>query len=111
MIVGDKRKFLTAIVCFDREAFLDELDSLGIAGRPSYEELAQESKIYQVLEAEVAAVNHELASFESIKGFMVAPAEFSVDNGHLTPSLKVKKKVILKCYTHEVDALYNKLEG
>jgi long-chain acyl-CoA synthetase len=111
MIVGDKRKFLIAVVSFDREAFLDELESLGITGRPSYEDLARESKIYDVLEKEVQAINHELASFESIKGFMIAPSEFSIENGQLTPSLKLKKKVILKTYANEIDALYKSLGG
>jgi long-chain acyl-CoA synthetase len=111
MIVGDKRKFLVAVVSFDREAFLDELESLGIAGRPSYEELAREPKIYEILEKEVQAINHELASFESIKGFMIAPSEFTIENGQLTPSLKLKKKVILKTYMNEIDALYKSLGG
>ncbi len=111
MIVGDKRKFLVAVVSFDREAFLDELEGLGIAGRPSYEDLAREPKIYEVLEKEIQAINHELASFESIKGFMIAPSEFSIENGQLTPSLKLKKKVILKTYTQDIDALYKSLGG
>jgi long-chain acyl-CoA synthetase len=99
------------VVSFDREAFLDELESLGIAGRPSYEELAREPKIYEILEKEVQAINHELASFESIKGFMIAPSEFTIENGQLTPSLKLKKKVILKTYMNEIDALYKSLGG
>lgn len=111
MVVGDQRKFLTAIISIDREAFLDELDGLGIAGRPSYEELAHEEKIYEVIDKEIHLANKELASFESIKGFFIAPSDFSIENGHITPSLKLKKKVILKNYAKEVDALYKKLES
>lgn len=111
MIVGDKRKFLIAIISIDREAFLDELESLGIAGRPPYEELSQEAKIYEVIDQEIATVNKDLASFESIKGFFIAPSDFTVENGQLTPSLKLKKKVILNAYKKEIDALYKKLES
>ncbi|MGZ3788380.1 MAG: AMP-dependent synthetase/ligase, partial [Bacteriovorax sp.] len=111
MVVGDKRKFLVAIISIDREAFLEELESLGISGRPTYEELALEPKVYEVIEQEVHEVNKDLASFESIKGFFIAPSDFTVENGHITPSLKLKKKVILKAYSKEIDALYKKLES
>lgn len=111
MVVGDKRKFLVAIISIDREAFLDELESLGITGRPPYEELAQEPKIYTHIEQEILEANKELASFENIKGFFIAPSDFTVENGQITPSLKLKKKVLLKTYSKEIDALYKKLES
>jgi long-chain acyl-CoA synthetase len=111
MIVGDKRKFLVAIISIDREVFLDELESLGIAGHPAYGDLAIEPKIYEVIDQEIQAANKELASYESIKGFFIAPSDFTVENGQITPSLKLKKKVILKAYVKEIDALYKKLES
>lgn len=111
MVVGDQRKFLVAILSIDREAFLDELDSMGISGRPPYEELASNPKIYEILEQEIKDANKELASYESIKGFFIAPSDFTVENGQITPSLKLKKKVILKEYKKEIDALYKKLES
>lgn len=111
MVVGDKRKFLIAIISIDREAFLEELESLGITGRPPYEELALEPKIYDVIDQEIQEANKELASFESIKGFFIAPSDFTVENGQITPSLKLKKKVILNAYKKEIDALYKKLES
>jgi len=111
MVVGDRRKFLVAIISIDRDVFLEELDSLGLSGRPTYEELAQEQKIYDVIDQEIQAANHELASFETIKGFFIAPSDFTVENGQITPSLKLKKKIILKTYSDEIDALYKKLES
>lgn len=111
MVVGDKRKFLTAVISIDRDAFLAELDTLGITSKPSYEELAIHPKVYEIIEEELKATNKELASYESIKGFIIAPSDFAIENGHLTPSLKLKKKIILKSYANEIDALYNRLEG
>jgi long-chain acyl-CoA synthetase len=111
MVVGDKRKFLTAVISIDREAFLLELDSLNISSKPNYEELATNPLVYEIIEAEIKTTNGELASYESIKGFIIAPSDFSIENGHMTPSLKLKKKIILKTYEREIDALYNKLEG
>ncbi len=111
MVVGDKRKFLVAIISIDREAFLEELDGMGISGVQTYEELAKEPKVFEVIDREVQAVNAQLASFETLKGFFIAPSDFTVENGQITPSLKLKKKVILKTYASEVDALYKKLES
>ncbi|MBC7714536.1 MAG: long-chain fatty acid--CoA ligase [Rhizobacter sp.] len=111
MVVGDQRKFLTVIISIDRDAFLEELDSLGITGVPTYEELAKEPKVFEVIDREIQAVNSQLASFETMKGFFIAPSDFTVENGQMTPSLKLKKKVILKTYANEVDALYKKLES
>jgi long-chain acyl-CoA synthetase len=110
MVVGDQRKFLVAILSFDLEAILSDAEALGISGRPTYAELVLNPKIHDLLEQEIKAANHELASFESIKGFIIAANEFSVENGQLTPSLKLKKKIILKAYKNEIDALYKKLE-
>jgi long-chain acyl-CoA synthetase len=111
MVVGDKRKFLVAIISLDRDAVIEDAEALGISGRPSYEELAGDPKVYEAIDKEIHTVNAELASFESIKGFFIAPNDFTVENGHITPSLKLKKKVILKSYSKEVDALYKKLES
>lgn len=106
MVVGDQRKFLVAIISIDHEAFRDD----GVSGR-TYEELAQDPKVFEIVDQEIHAVNKELASFESIKGFFIAPSDFTVENGQITPSLKLKKKVILKTYAKEIDALYKKLES
>ena len=111
MVIGDKRKFLTAIISIDRELFLQELDTLEITSKPTYEELALNPKVYAIINEELKASNKDLASYESIKGFIIAPNDFSIENGHLTPSLKLKKKIILQSYGKEIDALYNKLES
>lgn len=111
MVVGDKRKFLVAVISIDREAFLDKLASLGLSGTPTYEDLATNSKVFEIIDEEVKLINKELAQFETIKGFFIAPSDFTVENGQITPSLKLKKKVILKTYEKEIDALYKKLES
>lgn len=106
MVVGDKRKFLVAIISIDHESFMDELGSSS-----TYEEMVKNPKVHEIIDLEIGNTNSDLPSFESIKGFIIAPSDFTVENGQLTPSLKLKKKVILKHYEQEVDALYKKLES
>ena len=58
------------------------------------------------LETEVAAVNAQLASYETVKNFHILPAELTVEGGDLTPSLKVKRKVVTQRFEREIAALY-----
>lgn len=111
MVVGDQRKFLTAVISIDREAFLDEVELLGMSGHPTYEELTTNERVHEIIGNEIKNANHELASYESVKGFIIAPTDFSIENGHMTPSLKLKKKIILKTYAKEIDALYKNLSA
>jgi long-chain acyl-CoA synthetase len=112
MVVGDKRKFLIAIISIDRESFLDILDTLEISTTsPTYEELASSPQVFEVIDREIQHINSQLASFETLKGFIVASSDFTIENGQVTPSLKLKKKAILKDYAQEIDALYKKLES
>ena len=54
----------------------------------------------------IDAVNNELASYETLKKFEVLPEDFSVESGELTPSLKVKRRVIQKRYEELIDGFY-----
>ncbi len=115
VIVGDKRKFLTAIISIDLDSLKSKLPELGLLENLDkslkYEDLAPRPEIYNLINDEIKALNSELASFESIKGFFIAPVDFSVENGQITPSLKLKKKIIMKTYQDEIDAMYKRLES
>jgi long-chain acyl-CoA synthetase len=62
--------------------------------------------VQALIESEVQAVNHHLASYESIKYFRVAPHEFSQESGELTPTLKVKRKVVNQKYAELIEDMY-----
>jgi long-chain acyl-CoA synthetase len=111
VIVGDRRKFLIAVISIDIDSVRDELKIQGHEISSSYEDLAQDPKVYELIDNDIQQVNHELASYESIKGFFIAANDFTLENGQITPSLKLKKKIILKAYQKEIDALYKKLES
>lgn len=110
MIVGDKRKFLVAVVCLDREAFIPEQNELGLMPNFTHEDLALLPQVQAIIEKEIAETNAELPNFEKVKGVFIAPNDFTVENGYITPSLKLKKKVILKTYEEEIEKLYHDLD-
>ena len=59
-----------------------------------------------MIEARIGKINEGLARFETIKKFRVLPAQFSIESGELTPTLKVKRKVVVAKYRDLIDAMY-----
>lgn len=106
LVVGDKRKFLTAVISIEKASFMDSLEELKLPRDCSVEDLSKHPEIVKIIEKSVDTANQTLASFETIKKFYVAPEEFSVEGGQLTPSLKLKKKVVGERYQNQIDAMY-----
>ncbi len=103
-VVGDKRKFLSAVVTVDAENIQDWANEQGLAFN-SIDDLLVNKKVVQHVEARVAEKNREFASFETIKKITLVP-EFTIENGLLTPTLKVKKNVVLDLHADRIDAMY-----
>ncbi|MCF8078805.1 MAG: long-chain fatty acid--CoA ligase [Desulfobacterales bacterium] len=104
LVIGDERNYLTALVTIDPDNAAEYARQHGISF-VSTEDLAANPAIVGMIEREVQEKNKELASFETVKKIRVVP-EFTIDNGMLTPTMKVKKKVARKRYAEEIDSLY-----
>jgi len=105
VVIGDKRKFLTAVIAIEKERFLPKLEALGISPEFSVAELARHEKIRELIQADIDAANQSLAQYESIKKFIIAPEEFGTGN-FLTPSLKIRRKVVLQHFADQIEAMY-----
>jgi long-chain acyl-CoA synthetase len=90
VVIGDRRKFLSVLVTLDEEA----------AKR------FQQAEIQSAIERAIEEVNRDLARVETIKKFTILKNQFSIDGGELTPTLKVKRKVVAEKYAQEIDAMY-----
>jgi len=104
-IVGDKRKYLTAIIVpsfKDVEAWAKE-KGLKFA---NHAELAALPEVHQLIQESVDKINGQLAKYESIKKFHVADLEFSQDNDMMTPTMKVKRKVVNKHFAQAIERMY-----
>jgi len=102
VLIGDRRKFLSALLTLDPEVLAAEAAARGTTP----EALAASSDMRARVAAHVELVNKELAQVEQVKKFVVLPAPFTVEAGELTPTLKVKRNVVYRKYSTEIEGMY-----
>jgi long-chain acyl-CoA synthetase len=105
VVIGDNRKYCVALVTLDADEMARWAGAQGLEFA-SGEEMAAHPAVRQLVESEVAQVNRELASYESVKYFRILPRDLSTETGELTPSLKVKRKVMAERYRREIEEMY-----
>jgi len=104
VVVGDRRQFLSALLVPDFEALAPWAAGQGIQG--SSQELVAHAAVRALIAAEVAKTNEHLARYEQIRSWELLPAEFTLEGGELTPTMKVKRRVINTKYKSVLDRLY-----
>ena len=109
MLLGDRRKFVAALIVPDFAGLERRLKALG---RPpaSREELVARPDVVALYQEIVDGLNRELSQFERVKKIALLPSEFSIDSGELTPTLKVKRKVVEERYRNVIERLYGGTE-
>jgi long-chain acyl-CoA synthetase len=105
MVHGDNRKFCSALVTLNQEAIEKWAKEKGIA-YSSWEDLCTKPQVVEMVKGIVDEKNKGLASFESIKKFAIIPQDFTQETGELTPTLKVKRKVVTDKYRSILDGFY-----
>ena len=104
-VIGDQRKYVTAIIIPAFEALKEYARRKKIAFR-SVDELIQNSEIKKMLAERIEQLQVGLAGFEKIKKFTLLPHEFSIESGELTNTLKLRRPVINSLYSNEIEAMY-----
>ncbi|CCH88932.1 long-chain-fatty-acid--CoA ligase [Modestobacter italicus] len=106
IVVGDQRPFIAALVTLDVEALPAWLKSTGKDESLTPEQLRDDPELRAELDAAVAEANKAVSHAEAIKKYRVLSVDFTEENGTLTPSLKLKRGVVMKEFGDEVEALY-----
>jgi long-chain acyl-CoA synthetase len=109
-IHGDQKKYVVALITLNMDSVVKYAKENGIDFRaPSADAkgLIENPKIKDLIRRAVADANTHLASFESIKNFAILSQDFTVESGELTPSLKVKRKVVEARYKDVLEKLYS----
>ena len=106
IVVGDQRPFIGALITLDEEALPQWLESKGKPADQTVEQLREDPELKAEIDAAVKDANKAVSQAEAIKKFTILTTDFTEDNGMLTPSLKLKRSVVMKEFGDEVESLY-----
>lgn len=104
-VIGDRRKYVTAIIIPAFEALKEYARRHKIAFR-NIDDLIHNSEIIKFFQERIERLQRGLAGFEKIKRFTLLPAEFTMENGELTNTLKLRRPVINEHYAPQIEAMY-----
>jgi len=105
VVIGDKRRFIGALIVPSFLALNDWATNQGIpfSDRAA---LLNDAKVYELFQGEVDKAMHNFARFEIVKKFVLLSKEFTIEDGSLTPSLKIKRKVVEERYKDLIEKMY-----
>jgi long-chain acyl-CoA synthetase len=105
IVHGDRRNYCTALITLDEEGIQTWAGENGLSGAP-YAEIARSDKAHQLIQGYIDELNTKLARYETIKKFTLLEKDLTVEDGDLTPSLKVKRKAVEKKHMATLDSMY-----
>lgn len=106
MAVGDQQPFIAALITIDPEAFPGWKQRNGKDSGASVADLADDPDLLAEIDLAVKDANQAVSHAESIRKFRILPVDFTEDTGELTPTLKVKRKVVAEKFASDIAALY-----
>ena len=106
IVVGDARKYLAALVTLSYDDVEPYAKENGISFS-SQEDLIKNDKIKELIMSRIEEYNSKLASYETIKKITLMPGEFTQETGELTPTLKVRRKIVNEKYKDIIDSMYD----
>jgi long-subunit acyl-CoA synthetase (AMP-forming) len=106
VVIGDRQRYLAVLLTLNADRILVDAQACG-SGASDAETAAKDEKFLGFLQRQIDAVNARLARVQAIKKFKVIPREFTIEGGELTPTMKVKRKVVAEKYKSEIDKLYS----
>lgn len=105
MIVAEDKPFVTALIIPNFEALKEQLTKMNIPFT-NWQEIVNSEKIKEFYRDKLDEIQKGLAGFEKVKKFVLMPAEFEINTGEITPTLKVKRNVVLQKYAELIDKMY-----
>ena len=105
-VIGDGYKFISALISPNWDILKKEALERGLNTERSTAELAQDHEIRRLLHAHIEQAQVSIANYEMIKRFTILAEPFSMENGELTPTLKIKRNVVYKHYAQAISDMY-----
>ncbi|MDH3307504.1 MAG: AMP-binding protein, partial [Acidimicrobiia bacterium] len=104
MVIGDAQPFIAVMVTIDPDEFPRWRDGKGKAG--DIHELVDDTHLREEIQAAIHEANSAVSKAEAIKEFRILPADFTIEGGEMTPTLKVKRRIVAEKYAHIMDDIY-----
>ena len=105
LVIGDKRKFISALIVPNLEMIKNYAEENNIQYK-NEDDLVQNQKINQLISNEITRLSVDLARYEQIKAFRLLPRLFTIEEGELTPTLKIKRKVVEQKFADLIESMY-----
>jgi long-chain acyl-CoA synthetase len=105
LVVGDRRPYVTALITLDPVELGKWADANGVALGPGAQ--ATDERVIELVQGIVDGVNAERSRFEQVKRFAILPRDFTIEEGEVTPTLKLRRRVVLEHFAGVVDDLYS----
>jgi long-chain acyl-CoA synthetase len=105
VVIGDRRKFLSALIMIDEDNVVKYAQDKKIQFS-TYKDLTQSSEIQELIQAEVGKVNETLSRVENVRKFKILPKKLYEEDGEVTPTMKVKRKHVNEAFKDLIDAMY-----
>jgi len=106
MVVGDGQPFIAALVTIDPESFPAWLKQAGKPTSMTIAEAAKDPDMIALIQGAVDEANKAVSKAESIRKFTILDTDWTEEGGQLTPSMKLKRNVVMKEFSADIDALY-----
>jgi long-chain acyl-CoA synthetase len=106
VVIGDQRRFVSAVVSLDPEMLPIWLGNNGLDKGMTLAQASKEPKVIAEVQIAVDRVNKNFSKAESIRKFVILGQELSEESGHLTPSLKVKREIVLRDFSPVIEEMY-----
>ncbi len=107
VLIGNNRKFPGALIVPNFDQLAAYVEHKGIAGLQTPQQMIDDDRIKDLFARQVDIANEGLSKYEKVKRFELLPQEFSVDGGELTPTFKIKRRVIDEKYRSQIDRMYD----
>ncbi|EJL70072.1 AMP-dependent synthetase/ligase [Chryseobacterium populi] len=105
VLIAEGRQFVSALIVPNFE-FLDDYIKKNNIPFTNWEELVKKEEIIHLYKDKISELEHDLSDFEKVKKFTLMPSEFDINTGEITPTLKVKRNVVLKKYADIIEKMY-----
>jgi long-chain acyl-CoA synthetase len=106
VLIGDRRTYLSALIVPDFESLREYADHHQIPYN-RVEDLIKKQEIYELIEKEMTTIQKKLANYERVRKFTLLDHSFNIENGEITPSLKIRRQYVEERYKPLIEAMYS----